>query len=63
LINASTAPTLIPINLSGIDISQTMGHKINASTAMGQQMMNRMSQARNLSMVMTAEQWQLVSWQ
>jgi hypothetical protein len=44
----------IPTSRSGIEISQTMGHAINASNATGQQMTQRMIQARKLSMGMAA---------
>jgi hypothetical protein len=52
--SANAAPMAIPNSRSGIEISQTMGHAINASNATGQQMTQRMIQARKLSMGMAA---------
>jgi hypothetical protein len=40
----------IPTSRSGIEVSQTMGQATSTSNATGQQIMQRMSQARKLSM-------------
>ena len=44
LIKASTAETVKPISLNGIDSNHTKGHTTKASIAMGQLSTNRMVQ-------------------
>lgn len=53
LISASTAPMLMPNSFSEIEISQTMGHKVSASTASGQHIRNGMHQPTRESSVFT----------
>src|ERR1035437_430472 len=50
LISANTAPTPIPINFSGIEMSQTSGHSTSANKANGQHNTNRISQQSSDSM-------------
>jgi len=53
LTNASTAPMLMPTSFSGIEISQTTGQTISASSARGQHSTNRMHQPIRKSSVFT----------
>ncbi len=53
LTNASTAPMLIPISFSGIEINQTMGQTTSAIKAKGQHSTNRMHQPISTSSVFT----------
>src|SRR5665647_1295925 len=65
LISANTAPTPIPINFSGIEMSQTSGHSTSASKAKGQHNTNRISQPTRDHITFTCSspcQWvQLIS--
>ena len=53
LTKASTAPMLMPTSFSGIEISQTTGQTISASSARGQHSTNRMQQPIRKSSVFT----------
>jgi hypothetical protein len=48
--SSNTASTVIPSNLNGMDRIQTIGYRINATNASGQQTKRRINQRMNFVM-------------